>query len=116
MLALALLALSCSQPTYTASNTVSPTRMGAQVLALDADDIAPQQCASLALATLTSSGDAQANLLLATASPDMIDGLDGDDCIVGGGGDDTIDGGAGTDVCIGGPGTDAFTGCETQIQ
>jgi Ca2+-binding RTX toxin-like protein len=103
----------------TASNSVPSSRV-AQIDYPYTADTAPKPpaCSALTLTDLVIgvTGNADANLLLATAAADTIQAAESDDCIVAGAGDDMIDAGGGNDVCIGGPGNDLFIDCETQIQ
>ena len=103
----------------TAANSVTTSRAGDSSRGVTADQLAPVDCAALALASVVvgSNGTAGNDLLIGSTADDTMDGDRGDDCILGGGGNDTLRGSQNTDVCIGGPGTDAFhPSCETQIQ
>ena len=83
---------------------------------LDAEDLAPQVCAILALEAIVMgqgkfSGSKDNDLILGGPRDDKIDGKGGDDCLIGGWGEDELDGDTGTDVCIGRQGT-KFKHCE----
>jgi Ca2+-binding RTX toxin-like protein len=100
---------------FSASNTVTPSRMGGAVFPIDANALKPPECAALNLTTLVilARGDSPTNgndLIIGTSGDDNINGGAGDDCILGGDGNDTLNGGAGRDVLLGGPGDDALDG------
>lgn len=93
-----------------AANTIPSTRLDAAASSVSVNDLKPSTCAGLFLTNLitgtgTLTGTEGNDLLLASSSADVIDGLGGDDCIVGGGGSDT---------CNGGDGTDVFVACEVE--
>ncbi len=93
-----------------AANTIPSTRLDAAVSSVSVNDLKPSACAGLFLTNLitgtgTVTGTEGNDLILASSSADVIDGLGGDDCIVGGGGSDT---------CNGGDGTDIFVACEVE--
>jgi hypothetical protein len=105
----------------TAANTVPASRAGAEVLLVDATELAPSECRGLNLRVVVRGaglvgGTTGNDLILGGPGPDELQGRTGDDCIVGGDGDDHIDGGGGHDVCIGGPGNDVFHNCAVVIQ
>jgi Ca2+-binding RTX toxin-like protein len=124
---------------YAAANTVPPTRMDEDDLAVSANDLKPSACAGLNLTnTVVGSGSidgtAASDLILGSAGADTLRGRQGNDCILGGdggdslqgdqggdvllagGGDDALIGGAGTDVCDGESGIDTgHPTCETQV-
>jgi Ca2+-binding RTX toxin-like protein len=111
VLLLALLAFA-----FTAANTVPASHAGQSARSIGAQDIAPPQCAAMALTAVVTNGAGTAgnDLVLGTAVGETLNGNNGNDCLVGGGGDDTLKGGAGTDVCIGGGGAnEKFNQCET---
>jgi Ca2+-binding RTX toxin-like protein len=102
-----------------ASNAVTAPSLGRSQSSIGANNLKPSSCAALTLTTLVVgvTGTANNDLVLGSASADVISSAGGNDCVVGGGGNDSINCGAGTDVAIGGPGIDTFNlNCETQIQ
>ncbi len=121
---LILLLLASAVSAVAATNTVPPTRLGEQKIAIDANALKPPQCAALNLTAIvvcpSSGGNCDgtdaSELILGSSLADNISGGKGDDCILGGGSDDTLKGDQGNDVCIGGPGANSFhPSCETQI-
>lgn len=93
-----------------AANTIPSTRLDAAASSVSVNDLKPSACVGLFLTNLitgtgTVTGTEGNDLILASSSADVIDGLGGDDCIVGGGGSDT---------CNGGDGTDIFVACEVE--
>jgi Ca2+-binding RTX toxin-like protein len=94
-----------------ATNTVPPTNADQQSMSIGLNDIKPPACGgidatNLVIGTGTFTGTEANDLILASSTADVIDGLGGDDCIVGGGDSDT---------CTGGAGDDVFINCETEI-
>lgn len=89
-----------------ASNTVPPTLLGTSQVPLSIAQLAPPQCAGMALTSVVygGSGGGGNDLVLGTPASETLRGGGGNDCIVGGGGDDNLRGQAGSDVLIGGPG------------
>jgi Ca2+-binding RTX toxin-like protein len=102
----------------TAANSVPTTKAGQQSAAIDAQALAPSQCAGMGLTAIvtTLNGGGARELVLGTSAAETLDGRGDRDCLVGGGGNDILNGGGGTDVCLGGAGIDTFVSCETQIQ
>jgi Ca2+-binding RTX toxin-like protein len=100
----------------TATNTVPTSNVGRSQQAIAAQDLAPPECAGMALTTVVTNGNGTNgnDLLLGNAAVNTLSGSNGDDCLVGGAGNDTLRGQGGTDVCIGGAGTDTYQQCETQ--
>ncbi|GIW15573.1 MAG: hypothetical protein KatS3mg063_1426 [Tepidiforma sp.] len=121
-----------------ATNTVPPTNIGVTDVPLTIAQLAPPECAGLALTTVVYSGTGGGgnDLVLGGGStPSTLSGRGGDDCIVGGANNATLRGQGGNDVLIGGPrpsvnlqggpgndtcyrglATTAFpTGCETYV-
>jgi Ca2+-binding RTX toxin-like protein len=101
---------------FGAANTVPTSHAGRSQQGIAVQDIAPPQCAGMALTTLVTNGNGGTgnDLVLGTTAADTLSGNNGDDCVVGGGGDDFLKGGSGTDVCIGGGGAnEKFNQCET---
>lgn len=104
-----------------ATNTVPSTRVTAQMLSFNINQLKPSACSGITLTNLvtgsgTLTGTGGNDLILASSSADTIDGLGGDDCILGGSGDDSLTGNDGNDVCLGGLGNDVFTACEGEAQ
>ncbi len=100
---------------FSASNTVSPSRMGGAVFPINANALKPPECAALNLTTLViiARGDNPTNgndLIIGTLGDNNINGGPGQDCVLGGGGNDTLLGGAGRDILLGGPGNDFLDG------
>lgn len=125
--ALALLVvviLGATVTAFAAANSVPITRVGQQIIAINANALKPTECAALNLNNIVvcpplggnCTGSTGSDLIIGSPYADTISGGKGDDCILGGGGDDNISGDQGTDVCIGGPGNDTFKTCETVIQ
>jgi Ca2+-binding RTX toxin-like protein len=118
--AVGLIVLFSASHAFTAANTVPASYAGEQQFTIDANALAPPECApikNLTAIVTNGVGSAANELVLGTAGADSLNGKGGNDCILGGGGNDKINGGAGNkDVCIGGPGTDTFSNCETQTQ
>lgn len=106
----------------TATTVVEPTGAGERSLVVGANDVKPDECASVVLVATVSgagslNGNGDAELVVASSADDTIDAGGGDDCILGGSGDDQISGSGGNDICIGGPGSDSFApDCETTLQ
>ena len=124
---------------YTAANTVPFSRADENQLGLDANDLAPPECAGMGLTNIVDVGAGETgtdanDLILGTDKNDAeIRGGAGDDCILGGKGNerqrigkdwgpglfgeegnDVLIGGPGNlDYCDGGPGTDLYFSCET---
>ena len=110
---------------FTATTTVPLSYAGTSTQPLAVGELAPVQCAGIALATLvpltagnTATGTAASDLILGKSGTGTfnLSGAGGDDCIVGGGGAGTtnkFDGGPGTNnICIGAPGaTNTFKNC-----
>ena len=93
-----------------AANTVPSTRMSSQEMSIHINELKPADCSAINLTSIVTASGAITgtegnDLILASSSADVIDGLGGDDCIVGGGD---------TDICTGGLGTDVFVSCEVQ--
>lgn len=100
---------------FSASNTVSPSRLGSRTAVINANALKPPECAALNLTRLVilARGDApsaQSELIIGTPGNETISGAGGTDCILGGGGNDTLRGGAGIDILFGGPGNDHLDG------
>jgi hypothetical protein len=92
---------------FTASNTVPASRVGASVQNRLISQLAPAGCASLSLTALVHGSGAFGNsvsnvLLLGSSGADNITDTGSGNCIVSGGGADSITGTA-TDICISGP-------------
>lgn len=104
--ALAGAALLAALSASAAANTVPPTRIGQNTVALSIMQLAPPECAHMSLTAIVYSGSGGGgnDLVLGTAASETLNGNGGNDCIVGGGGSDTLNGGGGDDVLIGGPG------------
>jgi Ca2+-binding RTX toxin-like protein len=102
----------------TATNLVAPSRAGARVRPVTANELKPPECASLDLEEIRvadgGGGAGHAGLVLGTNGNDRIIGGGGPDCIVAGAGNDDINAGGGFDICLGGPGTDTLKNCEVQ--
>lgn len=118
LLALILVSITSA---FAAGLSVSDSNVGQRSIAVTAEDIKPDNCASLYLTTIVSgsgilSGTSANDLIIGSTGVDTIDGLGGNDCILGGGGDDLIAGSDGMDICLGGSGTDTFTTCEVETQ
>ncbi len=104
--ALAGTALLAALSASAATNTVPATRIGVTDVPLTIMQLAPPQCAHLALTAVVYSGTGGTgnDLVLGTAgSPATLSGGGGNDCIVGGAGSTTLRGQGGNDVLIGGP-------------
>lgn len=103
---------------FTAANVVGSSRAGQNAQPVTAVQLAPPQCAALALTSVTSIVGTRANdLVLGTPANNSMRGRQGTDCLLGGAGNDRLRGDGGFDVCIGGPGNDTFGGsCEIRIQ
>ena len=104
----------------TDQNIVPVSDAGTAQQAISADQIKPDECASVSVTNRVSGsgtvvGTAANDLMTGSSGPDVMTGLAGSDCILGYDGADEIDGGPGTDVCVGGPGNDTFIACETEI-
>lgn len=115
MVAGAILFLSFSA--FSASNTVSPSRVGLATSTVDENELKPDGCSGINLTNIVYCDGGNCNgtnandLILGSDVYDNIKGKKGTDCVVGGGGDDDIAGGSGQDVCYGGPGWDTFNNC-----
>lgn len=101
----------------TTANVVGSSRAGQNAQRVTAVQLAPPECAALALTSVRSIIGTRANdLVLGTPANNTVRGRQGNDCVLGGAGNDRVRGDGGFDVCIGGPGNDVFTNCETQYQ
>jgi Ca2+-binding RTX toxin-like protein len=115
---LLLLIFVSSVTAFAANLTISDSNVGLESIAVRANDLKPEACSGLNLASIVSgSGEITAtngnDLIIGSSGNDSINGLGGNDCILGGGGDDSLDGGEGADVCIGGSGANTYSNCET---
>lgn len=120
---LALPAVVCAVAVFgvTSTSTIAASRAGSSSAVVTASQLAPFECASLALTgVVVGSGNVNGvgsgDLILGSPAADRIRGRGGNDCIVGGAGDDDINGNGGTDVCMGGPGVDSFKSCSLVYQ
>jgi signal peptidase I len=124
LLSLVVLAVCATLVTaLTAGNTVPPSYANASTHATQVSELAPGQCASLALTRLlvattsSTTGTTASELLLGKngSTTLSLNGGGGDDCLVGGGGVGTtnkFDGGPGTNICIGpAAATNTFSHC-----
>lgn len=105
----------------TASNTVSPSRLGQVDRATGPNDLKPLTCGGITVTNLivgtgeTVNGTAASDLLVGTRATRTINGFEGNDCIVGNADVSHVDGGSGTDVCIGSVETE-FERCEVIVR
>jgi len=113
---LALAVLTTLTVSLTAGNNVPTSRVGASAQARQAAQLAPTNCASLAVTTMvrnsgTFSNSTSHTLILGSAGVDTITDTGAFNCIVGGGGKDNVSATT-TDVCIVGPvGSSTYTKC-----
>lgn len=121
--ALGLVALVVAQAltVYTASATVSPTRLGTASSTVSADDLKPNECTmtvtSIAHGAASFSATAPGQLVLGSSGDDTITGdSGGGDCIVGGGGTDSITGIGTGNECIVSSTTTAIVDCTVVAQ
>lgn len=106
---------------FAADMEVSDSDIGVGSLAVTANELKPDACASLDLTNIVRgagaiTGTSGNDLILGSSDNDTINGMGGTDCILGNSGEDVIDGGDENDVCIGGSGGDTFSACEAEIQ
>lgn len=96
----------------TAGNTIQTSAQGELDEPVDANQLAPPECAGLNLTTIIvgTNGTNANDLILGSAGDDNLGGRRGTDCIVGGDGDDTLRGLRGGDVLVGGGGNDTLRG------
>ncbi len=105
----------------TTANSIPPSRAGISFHPATAQQLAPPECAGMALTSVawrdngTLDGTNASDLLIGSDKTNRINGRNGRDCLVIGSGDkNRLDGGAGNDVCIGNP-TTRFNNCEVEI-
>lgn len=105
----------------TAANSIPPSRAGLSHHPATARQLAPPECAGMALTTVawldngTLQGTNGNELLIGSENTTRINGRNGHDCLViGSGNKNRLDGGAGNDVCIGNA-TTRFNNCEVEI-